>query len=134
VIAVSAAARACRLARDDVADLPQQFLPAAAPRRGPRLAVLRRAGSSITASRKVLLGIVPVSTQTPPTMRPCSMIGNALAQLGGLDGAASPGRPTADGNQVVVMAHAPRLSAAGVETERCRVLPLPFWDASAIKG
>ena len=46
-----------------------------------------------TASRKVLLGMVPVSTQTPPTYRFFLDHGDPLAQLRRLDGARWPAGP-----------------------------------------
>ena len=65
---------------------------------------IRRRGSrtppvpvrKMTASRSVLLGIVPVSTHTPPTQRRLLDHRDPLAELGGLHGGPLAGRPTAD--------------------------------------
>ena len=65
-----------------------------------------------TASRSVLLGMVPVSMQTPPTAAALLDDRGALAELGRLHGGALPGRAAADADEVVVViAHDRRRSA-----------------------
>ena len=60
------------------------------------------ATKEMTASRNVLLGMVPVSTQTPPT---CAALDqrHAPAELGGLHRATLPGRAAADGDEIEVV-------------------------------
>ena len=60
----------------------------------------------MTASRKVLLGMVPDSTQTPPIARLLLDDRGPFAQLRGLDGRALPGRPAAYGEEIEVKCHA----------------------------
>ena len=58
-----------------------------------------------TASRNVLLGIVPVSTHTPPTTRPFSTTAARLPELGRLDGGALAGGAAADADEIEVVHH-----------------------------
>ena len=66
---------------------------------------LPRCVTPSTASRNVLLGIVPVSTHTPPTMRPFSTIGRPVAELGGLHGGALAGRAASETEEIEVVRH-----------------------------
>jgi hypothetical protein len=64
--------------------------------------------SMTTDSRSVLLGIVPVSMQTPPTHRRRSMTAARLPSFAGLHGGALTRRPAAHGDQIEVEARAHR--------------------------
>ena len=59
----------------------------------------------MTASRSVFDGIVPVLTQTPPTMCRRSTTADALAELRALDRGLLAGRAGSDHEEVVVEAH-----------------------------
>ena len=56
-----------------------------------------------TASRNVLDGIVPVLTQTPPSIRPRSMIATDLPSLADGDGGLLAARPRTDDDDVVLL-------------------------------
>ena len=80
----------------------------------------------MAASRRVLLGMVPVLTQTPPRMRSRSQIAARRPSLAAWIAACLPGRPGADHQQVeVVLGHAAQAAAPSDASE-----PETSWAAS----
>ena len=57
-----------------------------------------------TASRMVLLGMVPVLMQAPPTISRCFDHGDTAAALRALNGGALPGRARTDNDEIVIAA------------------------------